>query len=401
MLSSKFYATSDHGGGLEYSARKLFRQLLDDGHRIIVLTRNYDRLPRRELIDGVAVHRFPVWGRSRLLVSLSYLVQALAWLVVHRREYQVIHGHQSYAPAVIGAVTKLLLGKPVVVKVSTADLFSERREVERLGLFPVRRWLLRRIDRFVVVNPSAREEFAELGIEPSRIVHIPNGVRVPGSQALASGAQTQARERLGVSWRRMVVFVGRLSLEKGLDVLLDAWPLVLRDHPDAHLCLVGDGGTFRNVEPDLRRQAARLAIEASVHFAGRVKDVTDHLLAADVFVLPSSTEGMSNALLEAMAAGLPIVATGIPGNSDLIRDGDNGVLVEPGDPAAAAAAVSRLLSAPEQAARLGQAARDMAVSHFAIQRVGRAYESLYAEMLARPGTGRAGGAKGDGHAHRP
>ena len=80
MLSSKFYATSDHGGGLECSARRLFRELLDGGHRITVLTRNYDRLPRRELIDGVAVHRFPVWGRSRTLVSLSYLVQSLGWL---------------------------------------------------------------------------------------------------------------------------------------------------------------------------------------------------------------------------------------------------------------------------------------------------------------------------------
>lgn len=388
MLSSKCYASSDMGGGLERSAHRLCRQLLTDGCRVFVLTRNYDGLARQELIDGVEVRRFPVWGRQRVLASLSYLVQALWWLLVHRRDYHLIHGHQSYAPATIGACAKLLLGKPVLVKVSTADLFSERRELERLPLFFFRRWLLRRIDRFVVVNPHAREEFVELGIDAARIVHIPNGVPISQERALDAATRRQARARLGAPWERLVVFVGRLSEEKNLDVLLEAWPSVLRRHPDAQLALVGDGGTFRNAEPALRQQAGRLGVEASVHFVGRVSDVTDYLLAADLFVLPSSTEGMSNALLEAMAVGLPIVATRVPGNCELIRDEDSGLLVEPKDPQALAQAIIRLLWAPEQAARLGQAARETAASRFAIQRIGQDYLALYAELLSRTSNGR-------------
>jgi glycosyltransferase involved in cell wall biosynthesis len=119
-----------------------------------------------------------------------------------------------------------------------------------------------------------------------------------------------------------------------------------------------------------------------------VSDVTDYLLAADLFVLPSSTEGMSNALLEAMAVGLPIVATRVPGNCELIRDEDSGLLVEPKDPQALAQAIIRLLSSPEQAARLGQAARETAASRFAIQRIGQDYLALYAELLSQTSNGR-------------
>ena len=103
MLGAKFYARSDMGGGLEQSARRLFEQLLASGCRVVVLTRDYDGLPRREVIDGVVVHRFRVWGSSRGLASLSYLAQSLCWLVVHRREYDVLHCHQSYSPATVGA----------------------------------------------------------------------------------------------------------------------------------------------------------------------------------------------------------------------------------------------------------------------------------------------------------
>jgi len=381
MLSAKFYASSDMGGGLERSARRLFQYLLASGYRVVVLTRNYDGLARREVIDGVVVYRFPLWGTSKAMISLSYLVQGLAWLITHRHEYQIVHCHQSYAPATVGVLLKLLFNKPVLVKISTADEFSERRELEQLPLFPLRRWLLRRVDRFVAVNRLACEEFLDLGIDAARIVHIPNGVPIPQERAFEASSRQAARNRLGYPWEQIVVFVGRLSAEKNLPTLLDAWPVVLRRHPDAHLLLVGDGGTFRNVESDLRVQSAALGIQENVHFVGRVSEVLDFLLAADLFILPSRTEGMSNALLEAMAAGLPVVATRVPGNSELIREGENGLLVETRNPAELARAVTSLLSSPEEALRLAQAARRTVEERFTIQRVGQEYLALYAELL--------------------
>lgn len=385
MVAAKFYARSDMGGGLERSARRLFQHLLSLGQRVTVLTRNYDRLPSRETIEGVQVVRFPVWGRSRVGASLSFLLQAMWWLIVHRREYQLVHCHQSYSPAVIGSLAKVLLSKPVLVKISTADVFSERRQLEQLPLFRCRRWLLRGIDRFVAVNTLAIEEFTDLGIDRRRIIHIPNGVPPVASAAFDREAKQAARARLGIREERLVVFVGRLSAEKNLAILVAAWPGVLRHHADAHLTLVGDGGTFRSVEADLQQRVAALGLQTQIHFTGRVHNVQDYLLAADLFVLPSSTEGMSNALLEAMAVGLPVVATRVPGNMQVIRDGENGLLVEPGNAEALTAAVTRLLSAPQEAERLARAARHTVEERFTIHRVGEAYLRLYRELATSSG----------------
>ena len=382
MLSSKFYARSDMGGGLERSARRLFGELLAAGWRVFVVTRNYDRLPSREVIEGVQVHRLPIWGRSQAMISLSYLVQALVWLIAYRREYQIIHCHQSYAPATIAVLAKFLVRKPVVVKISTADAFSERRELERLPGFRVRRWLLRRVDRFVVVNRSSFQEFEDLGIASDRFLYIPNGVLIPPEVAYDPSVCAAARARVHLPERRRVaIFVGRLSAEKNLSTLVKAWAEVLRVQPDSRLLLVGDGGTFRNVEPQLRGQVERLGISAHVRFVGRVPEILDYLLAADLFVLPSSTEGMSNALLEAMAAGLAVVATRIPGNLQVIQDGENGRLVELLDTAALARAIIELLGSPDDALRLGQAARQTVAERFAIDRVGQEYLRLYAQLV--------------------
>jgi glycosyltransferase involved in cell wall biosynthesis len=219
-------------------------------------------------------------------------------------------------------------------------------------------------------------------------MHIPNGVPLPPVAAYEPGVREGARQRLGVSWAHIAVFVGRLSEEKNLSCLIDAWPMVLRRVPDAHLVLVGDGGTFRSVETPLRLQVERQGLGDRVHFAGRVTHVLEHLLAADLFVLPSLAEGMSNALLEAMAAGVAVVATSIPGNAQVIDPGHTGVLVPADCAEALAGAIVRVLADPAQAQRLGQAARRAVEERFAVPRVGEGYCALYEELVS--GRGSAG-----------
>jgi glycosyltransferase involved in cell wall biosynthesis len=380
MLATKFYARSDMGGGLERSARRLIRWLRAAGHDVVVLTRNYDRLPRRETIDGAQVVRFAVWPGGRLGASASYLVKALAWLVAHRRAYQVIHAHQAYAPATVAVLAKWLVHRPVVVKISTADAFSERRVLEQLPLFRLRRRLLRGVDRFVAVNPAARDEFAGLGLDAGRIIHIPNGIEVPPGVAGDADARRRARQGLGLAEGRTVRVIGRLS-EKNIDVLIEAWPAVLAACPDARLVLVGDGGTFRSVEPQLRARVQALGLQGVVRFTGRVDDAERYLAGADCFVLPSRTEGMSNALLEAMAAGVPVVATDVPGNALLIDDGRDGVLVPPGDRGALACGIVQVLQDPARARSLADAARRKAAARFAMPVVGAAYLDVYAGVV--------------------
>jgi glycosyltransferase involved in cell wall biosynthesis len=173
-----------------------------------------------------------------------------------------------------------------------------------------------------------------------------------------------------------VLYAGRLSPEKGVDVLLDAWAMARRRGALGTLCLVGEGPE----RADLERRARDHGILGAVRFAGPADDVAPWLGAADAFVLPSRTEGLSVALLEAMAAGLPVVATDVGGTRDAA--GGAAVLVPPDDPRALAEALAAVLEAPEQAATLGEAARRRVLSRFGIQLVARRHLDLYREVAA-------------------
>ena len=168
--------------------------------------------------------------------------------------------------------------------------------------------------------------------------------------------------------------VGRLAEQKGHRFLLEAMPAILDAHPDAHLLLAGDGHLLR----DLQEQARPLGDRVS--FLGVREDVPALMAAADLFVFPSLWEGQGNALLEAMAVGVPIVATDIPSTRETIADGEHALLVPPGDAPALAAAVNRVLADPDLAARLADAARIRA-QDYDIERTTRHLEAVYTRLL--------------------
>ena len=175
----------------------------------------------------------------------------------------------------------------------------------------------------------------------------------------------------------IVVYTGRLDEVKGIRCLLQAWPLVRARYETATLIVVGDGSL---------RQVVDEHASAGVVATGRVADVKPYLEAADAFVLPSRSEASSIALLEAMAVGLPVVATGVGGTLDLIADGDNGLLVAPEDPGALARGLLRLLDEPGRRRAMGEAARRAVLdSHRVETRVERLVE-LYRSVIAVNGT---------------
>ena len=174
-----------------------------------------------------------------------------------------------------------------------------------------------------------------------------------------------------------MIFTGRIHPQKNLGVLLDAWPEVAR-RTGASLILVGQGP-----ERDRLAESARtLGVADRVHFLGGVDDPADLLRAADAFVLPSVAEGMSNSLLEAMATSLPCLASAIGGNTDLLQDGHDGLLVPPGDPSAWSSALLRVLEDPSFARSLGAAARRRIEAEFSLTVVVDRYLALYRRMLA-------------------
>jgi glycosyltransferase involved in cell wall biosynthesis len=208
--------------------------------------------------------------------------------------------------------------------------------------------------------------------------------RVPSKRirVIHNGVERQAPPPAARPARlRRVVVVANLRPEKGHDVLLRAAAAVVELFPDAHFDIVGDGPEL----PALRTSADSLRISHAVTFSGHREDVAARLDAADIFVLPSRSEAFPNALLEAMAAGLPVVASGVGGVLEVVDHERNGLLVPPDDHLALASVLGRLMSAPNTAGRLGAAACASIAARYSFARMVESFDSLYSSELARAG----------------
>jgi glycosyltransferase involved in cell wall biosynthesis len=203
------------------------------------------------------------------------------------------------------------------------------------------------------------------------MVGIESGVPIPELRTAAR--RMQARETIGESnpalsldeRTPLAIYTGRLHAAKGLESLIAAWTKVVQRRLDARLWLVGEGPEHAALE----RQIHSLGLAGRAALVGSFDNVEDMLLAADLFVLPSFEEGLSIALLEAMAIGLPVVASDIPGNRRVVQDDIHGLLVPPGDSAALANAIERVFAAPSWAAGLGAAARQRVQDHYSLDRM--------------------------------
>ncbi|HEY1587367.1 MAG TPA: glycosyltransferase family 4 protein [Polyangia bacterium] len=363
-------------GGAEKQARLLARRMRAR-HDVdfTVVTRGADGAPAIETLDGTRVVRIPSSDRNRWLASSAYLSAGLAVLALQPRRFDVYHCVQSYSPATLGALAARLRGGRLIVKVTASNLLGEAAELRRLPFFAARMRLFERVDEFVALTPQVERELVALGIEPRRIVQIPNGVEI--AQPITADGKRELRRRLGLDADSpLAIYVGRLSEEKGLLTLLRAWAQVVRARPDARLALVGAGGLVRSVEAALVETVEELGLHGSVRFTGAVDDVGPYFNAADIFVLPSRTEGLSNALLEAMAHGKAIVTTDIDGNSFIAADRQC-LKVAADDVEALSAAITTLVESAPLRDRLGLAARQLAIDELSIESVCDRYFALY------------------------
>ncbi|WP_437622434.1 glycosyltransferase family 4 protein [Sorangium sp. So ce1151] len=230
-------------------------------------------------------------------------------------------------------------------------------------------------DRVVAVSDDTRAVALEVErVDPARVVTILNGV---DPEVFRPGDARAARARLGVRDAGYHVgCVARLSPEKDHATLLTAFARLREVRPDAHLTVVGDGPE----RPALEQQAARLGLGGAVLFTGTRGDVAELLPAFDVFALASLTEGISLTLIEAASAGLPIVATRVGGNPEIVKEGETGLLVSPGSPEPLAAALEAI-AVRDDRAELGMRGRARVIERFGIDRMVQAYEDLYDEVL--------------------
>ncbi|MBM4077194.1 MAG: glycosyltransferase family 4 protein, partial [Planctomycetes bacterium] len=237
------------------------------------------------------------------------------------------------------------------------------------------RWTNGLVDHNVCVSRGVAEfAITETGLRPNKVSVIPNGVDFQRFSQAVPANLTQWGIPEGSP---VLTTIGRLEHQKGIDILLQAIEIVHEQKPDCHFLIVGDGPDRQKLES----QAGRTKASSIVHFVGPQNDIPGILAASTGFVLPSRWEGMSNALLEAMAAGIPVIATEVEGSVDLIESGTSGILVPSENPRALSGAILELLAHPDHGNDLSLESQVFASKHFTVNSISESYSALYKSLL--------------------
>src|SRR5688572_12898976 len=365
-------------GGAEQQSRKLCEALEHLGVHVTVLApRLHASTAVREshgrtTVERLRVRRAPNLGGRHLGSFLAWSAKLTWWLYANRHRYDVIHVIHGRLHAVPAAVAGHLLGKPILVKLGRGgdhfDLTVVRNK--RLGGPMFSRLLARYTTAFVANSREIVSDLQAIGIPESRIHRVPNGVELP------SAGQRQREHAFGAAPVRFLYF-GRLDPEKALDRMIRGFA-ALGAGRRARLTIVGEGAC----RPDLLGLVTRLGLEAHVELRPPVPDVGRLLRDADFHVSTSLSEGMSNALLEAMSWGVPGVVSRVSGVDDIVIDGRSGLVFEPGDDRGYVAALEAAMAMTDQAWQaMSEAAAENARRLFAIDVVAERHVALYSRLL--------------------
>jgi len=328
--------------------------------------------------EGIESHSIPCVGR------IDRAAVAKIRELVAQTSADVLHAH-GYKADIYSYIAARGRGIPVV---STCHTWYDVDDKDYFyGL--VDRFTLRRFAKIVAVSEDVRNGLLKSGVQSSKVSLIRNGIDL----RMYDKASAVLKEELGWSAYPLVGFVGRLSIEKGVDIFLNAAALVLKENPEVKFVVIGDG-------PDrtaLEALIAELGIGESVKMPGRREDMPAVYSSFDLMVSSSRREGLPMAILEGMASRLPLVATAVGGVPSVVLDGKTGVLVAPEDPARLSAAIVAVLADQALRVRLGAAARRMVEEEYSAERMTNDYLKVYEAAVATMGKTRhasAGVARG-------
>lgn len=360
-------------GGIASYLQATARALAQLGVDVHIITRQWDATApgatHRTEEDGVTVHRLAT-GKQRWRATPSFIVWSTQ--LIRTLQPNLIHAHELLLPTTVALAAKRLTGQPVVATVHTAGEMGDCVRLKNAALGEQRvQYVRNAVDRFVTISSVVAADMKAIGIPAHKRVLIPNGVDMRRYHPVGPEAKAALRRQLGLPDGPLVVFTGRLSPEKRVLPLAQQWPSLRRAYPDATLVLVGDGPEM----PRLCELEGR-----GILLAGRQQDVVPFLQAADLFAMPSATEGFSLSTLEALACGLPTVATAVGAIPDLMDDCETGRLVAPDDMPAFMDALCELLANRHCWPSMGNAARNNVVRRYSLPNVACQLLELYHQL---------------------
>jgi glycosyltransferase involved in cell wall biosynthesis len=404
-------------GGAEVRAEKQARQLQALGQEVVIVTlRHFKKWKRTEMLNdlpivrvGGGIYRRNGWLHIGRLGHVPLDIAMLLTLWRLRHQYDVLHCLQLSPLAAVAILIGKLTHKPVIISIPStgpgkkqqeedatlmADTLSDTsflkidyRDIvvgdigylaqSALGGRSILNFLRKSDAYYQILSSRSYSYLTSHGFGADHIVHIPNGIDAENFRPDPERRPDPDRPE------RNILCVARLQYPKGIDVLLHAWgrmmhaPADWRAHLKPKLFLVGEGP----LRSQLERIAQELRIQDSVEFLGLRRDVIDLLQQSWGFVMPSRWEGMPNALLEAMACGLPCVATRVSGSEDIVLDGVNGLLVDPEQPSELAQALRRIIEDVDVAERLGREGRATVASDYQLSTVVEQCVKLYRRLL--------------------
>jgi glycosyltransferase involved in cell wall biosynthesis len=376
-------------GGVGRQALLLTEKLAEAGLPAMVIARKMNGLPLFTSSPNIPIirawsvdpwlHNFEDVTLKNIMVSFSFSISCAFLLLLNRQRYDIVHFHGASLPLFVNLPLLKLLRKKVIAKVAGTmgtEPGSLGGKFFGLGNLIVR--MLRMVDRFVATTEEIESGLLREGFAPQLIVRIPNFINTDRWPPPAAGICNEESFTRVAGKGATVIYCGRFIACKGINHLFDAWVLVTREFPDARLVMLGDGPLFE----EMRQYATRLGIDGTVDFCGHVTDVSEQLKGGDIFVLPSLMEGMPNSLLEAMASGLPVVATSIGGVTDIVCHGENGILVQPADSGDMARGILTLLNDRELAARIAANGVNTIKARYSLSEISLKYLDLYRKLVA-------------------
>jgi glycosyltransferase involved in cell wall biosynthesis len=361
-------------GGTEKQALSLAAQLIGKGDIITIVTSRFDnKWARQEVMEGVKVVRL-FSPRIKVVGALFFLACLTGYLIKYRNHYSLIHTFQIGYTSSLSILMGILLNKPSLLKLASSGRGGDIQRARRTLWGRVFLYMAKKASRIIMVSKTVEQELLAESVHPEKLCRISNGVDLKTYDK--EGNKRQIRNKLKIPDKKTVIYTGRLSPEKGVDFLLRCFSKVTQSTV-CQLIIIAEGPEKKRV----MKRIDQLALTDVILFMPTVDEIAQYLKAADLFVLPSQFEGLSNALLEAMACGLPVISTSVGGSIDIIESGINGLLIEYNDEDALSQAISHVLGDSRLASNLGKHARQTVEKKHDIGSIAKQYLTVYDRLI--------------------